>query len=61
MAKLKTKIVVFEGETELSNKELADCLTAAIETFAVDEFKLTQKPHVQAAQSPKASTKRKPQ
>jgi len=46
----RIKIVVLEGETELSNADLVKFFTASLESGL---FKLTQKPRVQVAQPAK--------
>lgn len=48
--KLKTKVVTLEGETMLSNVELAKYVEKFLNSSA---FALTQKPKVQVAQAPK--------
>lgn len=56
MAKEKTKIVQLEGVTTLTNKQLAEhlkALCAEMTGLPSLAFKLTQKPIVSEAQSPK--------
>jgi len=56
MTKSKMKIAGLEGLSTLSNKDLADKLAAFIlQYFEQDEFTLTQRPKVQAVQTPKAA------
>ena len=51
--KPKTKIIMMEGTTELSNAELAAAITEALKFRLADsDFSLTQKVRVQVAQSP---------
>lgn len=56
----KTKIVMLEGTTMLNNGDLAEYFKRLLESTTDDSkiifgdfFKLTQKPRVQVAQSPK--------
>jgi pantothenate kinase len=56
MAKAKPKIIVLEGLSVLSNKELEVAISSFVQRiFEQDEFVLTQKPKVQAVQVPKAA------
>lgn len=56
MPKTKSKIAILEGESNLSNKDLAQCLDAVIyNNLGGDgKFKLTQKPKVQEVKAPKS-------
>lgn len=57
MPKAKTKIVILEGTTELSNAELVKYLQDLFDpgtSGEMSDFTLTQKPKVQVAQQPKA-------
>ena len=60
MATPKTKMVILEGTTLLNNRDLAEYFKRLLESTTDDSkiifgdgFKLTQKPRVQVAQSPK--------
>lgn len=50
----KTKIIVLEGTTELSNKQLIEQIIYAINIYLSGDFTLTQKPRVQVAQGGKS-------